>query len=293
MEKQRKFGLLPSLDTSSMQGNTSAVTPINQTPERAWELRHTFRQGWLTVHGITLRTKIQFLLKRYDSRFLPWYKSIVIDTCCKIGIYSPLKQKVWSLAKIAVFEDWISLFQQAIVLRECMCLDFKVKNKMHKSTWIISPRSKITKVSQNQRMFFPNPLSPQKLLSYIWKTKQKKTSGAINRKSIKNHSQTRLPEGHFGPVASFLGGHLTFPIPNRRKWMFVGWFSKIKPPLSKHLLWFRILSLNFDKVANWEITSTITPTNLGTTISLMPSKTLQKSLFLQQKNNLEVDVMII
>jgi len=47
----------PSLDTSSMQGNTSAVTPINQTPERAWDLRHTFRQGWLTVHVITLRSK--------------------------------------------------------------------------------------------------------------------------------------------------------------------------------------------------------------------------------------------
>lgn len=76
--------------------------------------------------------------------------------------------------KLAVFEDWISLFQQAIVVRERMGLHFKVKNKMHKSTWIISPRSKITKVSQNLRMFFPNPLSPPKLLSYIWKTKKKR-----------------------------------------------------------------------------------------------------------------------
>lgn len=89
----------------------------------------------------------------------------------------------------------------------------------------------------------------------------------------------------------FLGAP-DFPHPEPPK-MDVCWLvHQLKPPLSKRLLRFRILPLNFDEVANWEITSTITPTNLGTTITLMPSKTLQKSLFLQQKNNLEVDVMI-
>lgn len=108
-----------------------------------------------------------------------------------------------------------------------------------------------------------------------------------------NHSQTRLLEGHCGPVASFFVGHPDFPNPEPPK-MDVCWLvHQLKPPLSKHLLWFRILPLNFDKVANWEITSTITPTNLGTTIMLMLSKNTPEIIVSSTKNNLEVDVTII